>query len=76
MAEERDENVNNTGTSGSAAWISSLTDMFIRNVREYNGVSVSDNSTPDVMAAIENMEVKEDDIFLATYPRSGKYKQN
>lgn len=41
-------------------------------VFNYKGFYFAVNTTPEHVASLENFEIKDSDIFIATYPKSGK----
>ena len=38
----------------------------------YEGILFFGYSPPDVLDAVKEFEVRDDDVFLATYPKAGK----
>ena len=43
-------------------------------VTKYKGVNLPSLCTPERMAKVEELEIREDDIFVTTYPKCGKLR--
>ena len=54
----------------------SIVKLVLGGSQEYKGVRLPGLCTPEVMAGVESMEIREDDVILATYPKCGKLRKD
>ena len=50
----------------------SMARLVLHSGVEHRGVALPWSCTPQLMADIEAMEIREDDVILVTYPKCGK----